>query len=198
MDYYLKGGDRDYMLANPQNLRPVFSQEQLATSLRATCLQDFASDVAALVNLPILFVDTAALVEDIKEGLLVDPIAKQELDLCVKGSPSTHFLLSPSGLLLMDSRVYVPNYRPERGNLRTCVLQEKHDHPTASHLGFNKTLELLCHDYTWPQLRTDCKKFVTQCVLCARNKPLVPLPLWPIATVANPQTSLAFDQYGLH
>ena len=72
------------MLANPQNLRPVFSQEQLATSLHATCLQDVASDAAALVNLLIPFVDTAALVEDIKEGLLVDPIAKRELDLCVK------------------------------------------------------------------------------------------------------------------
>ena len=113
VDYYLKGGDRDYMLANLQNLRPVFSQEQLATSLRATCLQDIASNAAALVNLPILFVDTAALVEDIKEGLLVNPIAKWELDLCVKGSPSMCFSLSPSGLLLMDSRVYVPDYRPE-------------------------------------------------------------------------------------
>ena len=37
-DYYLKGEDRDYTLANPQNLRPVFSQEQLSSSLRATRL----------------------------------------------------------------------------------------------------------------------------------------------------------------
>ena len=140
------------MLVNPQNLRPVFSQEQLTTSLHTTRLQDVASDAAALVDLLILFVDTAALVEDIKEGLLVDPIAKRELDLCVKGSPSTRFSLSPSGLLLMDSCIYVPDYRPEQGNLCTHVLQEKHDHPTASHLGFNKMLELLCCDYTWPQI----------------------------------------------
>ena len=33
MDYYLKGGDRDYMLANPQNLHPIFTQERLATAL---------------------------------------------------------------------------------------------------------------------------------------------------------------------
>ena len=113
VDYYLKGGDRDYMLANLQNLHPVFSQEQLTTSLHTTRLQDIASDTAALVNLPIPFVNTAALVEDIKEGLLVNPIAKGELNLCVKGSPSMHSLLSPSGLLLMDSCVYVPDYRPK-------------------------------------------------------------------------------------
>ena len=152
VDYYLKGGDRDYMLANLQNLRPIFSQEQLATSLCATRLQDVASDMAALVDLPILFVNTTALVEDIKEGLLVNPIAKRELNLCVKGSPSMCFSLSPLGLLLMDSCVYVPNYRPERGNLCTCILQEKHNHPTAGHLGFNKMLELLRRDYTWPQI----------------------------------------------
>jgi hypothetical protein len=38
VDYYLKGGDRTYTLANPQNLRPIFSQEQLTTLLRATYL----------------------------------------------------------------------------------------------------------------------------------------------------------------
>jgi hypothetical protein len=38
VDYYLKRGDRDYNLANLQNLRPIFSQEQLATLLRTTYL----------------------------------------------------------------------------------------------------------------------------------------------------------------
>ena len=33
VDYYLKEGDRDFMLANPQNLRPVFTQEKLAAAL---------------------------------------------------------------------------------------------------------------------------------------------------------------------
>ena len=33
MDYYLKGGDRDYTLVNPQNLHPIFTQERLTTAL---------------------------------------------------------------------------------------------------------------------------------------------------------------------
>ena len=143
VDYYLKGGDRDYILANPQNLRPLFSQEQLAASLRATRLQEVAKDAAALVDSSIPILDAAALVEDIKIGLAIDPLAKREFDLCSKSTPSPRFSLSPSGLLLLDRRVYVPDYRPDRGNLRTHILQEKHDHPTAGHFGFNKTLELL-------------------------------------------------------
>ena len=65
IDYYLKGEDRDFMLANPQNLHPVFLQEQLTTSLCVTCLQEVVSNTAALVDIPIPVVNTAALVEDI-------------------------------------------------------------------------------------------------------------------------------------
>jgi hypothetical protein len=69
-DYYLKRGDRDYTLANPQNLCPIFSQEQLATSLCVTRLYDIALDTAALVDPPILVIDIVALVEDIKAGFV--------------------------------------------------------------------------------------------------------------------------------
>jgi len=81
MDYYTKGGDRDYILTNLQNLRPIFMQEHLATSLCAMCLQPVASDVAALVDLSVPLLDATALVEDIKARLLVDPLAIRDVDL---------------------------------------------------------------------------------------------------------------------
>ena len=37
-DVYPKEGDRDYACINPHNFQPIFTQEQLASSLRATCL----------------------------------------------------------------------------------------------------------------------------------------------------------------
>src|SRR5882724_9603449 len=37
-DVYLKEGNSDYASVNPQNYRPVFTSEQLASSLRATTL----------------------------------------------------------------------------------------------------------------------------------------------------------------
>ena len=130
-------------------------------------------------------IDSAALLDDIKAGYQHDPIARRKLDLCTKGTPSPRFSTSPSGLLLLDHRVYVPDHRPERGSLHTHILQEKHDHLTSGHFGYNKTLELLRRDYTWPNICSDCKNYVSQCVLCARNKPschhpyslLQPLPI---------------------
>ena len=89
VDYYLKGEDRDYVHTNPQNLHLVFTQEQLATSLCVMRLQPVASDAAALVDVSVPILDAAAIIEDIKTGLSVDPLAKWELDLCLKGSLST-------------------------------------------------------------------------------------------------------------
>ena len=195
-DYYLKGEDRDYTLANPQNCRPIFTQEQLAVSLRATRLHDIAQDAVAIVDLPIPIIDSAALIEDVKAGYSADPLAQRELELCVNGNPSPRFSLSPSGLLLLNRRVYVPDYRPDRGNLRTRVLQEKHDHPTSSHFGFNKTLELVRRDYTWPSMRRDTKNFVSQCTLCARNKPSRHRPyglLQPLPIPERPWHSVSMD-----
>ena len=177
-------------------MHPIFSQEHLTASLRATILQDVAKDAATLVNSSIPILDAAALIEDIKIGLTIDPLAQWEFDLCLKGTPSPRFSLSPSGLLLFDHRVYVPDYRPKRGHLCTRVLQEKHDHPTAGHFGFSKTLELLQHDYTWPSARNNCKNFVSQCVLCVRNKSLCHRPyglLQPLPIPERPWHSISMD-----
>jgi hypothetical protein len=37
-DVYPKGGSSDYATVNPNNLRPMFTQEQISASLRATQL----------------------------------------------------------------------------------------------------------------------------------------------------------------
>jgi hypothetical protein len=195
-DYYLKGGDRDYTLANLQNLHPIFMQEQLATSLCATRLHKVALDAASLVDSSIPILDSVALLEDIKAGLTVDPLANRELEQCLKGSPSPRFTLSSSGLLLMDHHVYIPDFRPNCGNLCTCVLQEKHDHPMAGHFSYNKTLELLHHNYVWPSMHMDSKNFVTQCILCAHNKPSCHRPyrlLQPLPIPECPWHSISMD-----
>jgi len=86
-------------------------------------------------------VDCSVSILNISAGLSVNPLSSRELDLCLKGSPSPRFSLSPFGLLLMDPRVYIPEYRHEQGNLHNRGLQAKNDHPTAGHFGHNKTLE---------------------------------------------------------
>ena len=83
-------------------------------------------DAAALVDCSVPILDVLA-------GLSAESLSSRELDYCLKGSPSPRYYLSPFGLLLMDRRVYFPEYRPERGSFHTRGLQAKHNHSTAGH-----------------------------------------------------------------
>ena len=50
-DVYPKEGDSGYAMANPQNYRPVFTQEQLSTSLRATFLEAPTLRASIIMNI---------------------------------------------------------------------------------------------------------------------------------------------------
>ena len=76
------------MLVNPQNLCPMFLQEQLASLLHATCLQEVLRDAASLVDISVPILAAAALSDDIKASLQIDPLAKWELNHCLQGSPT--------------------------------------------------------------------------------------------------------------
>ena len=160
-DVYPKGGEKDYSSINPQNFKPIFTDQQLTVSLCATGLEP-------IVNQALEIIDANQLHNDILEGLKHDKFAQEILSAPIP--PESRYSKSDSGLLLLDSRIYVPDYRPDSGHLRTRVLQLKHDHPTAGHPGQNRTLDLLRREYTWPNVRTDVKDFVNSCVSCKRNK----------------------------
>jgi hypothetical protein len=162
-DVYPKRGDKDFALVNPQNARPIFSSEQLSTSLRATFLATPVLRAAALIDFENLHID-------LLEALKDDVAAQKHLKDIESGSNDPRWSLSEAGLLLHDNRAYVPDYTTPRGNLRLRILQEKHDHPTAGHFGQSKTYELIRREYTWPQLRADVKAFTKSCIACGRAK----------------------------
>ena len=162
-DVYPKRGDKDYALVNPQNTRPVFSSEQLSTSLRATFLANPVLCAAALINFENLHID-------LLEGLKEDAVAQQHLKELESGINDPRWSLSEAGLLLYNNRAYVPDYTSPRGNLRLRILQDKHDHLTAGHFSQSKTYELIRREYMWPQLRADVKAFTKSCIACGRAK----------------------------
>ena len=50
------------------------------------------------------------------------------------------------------------------------VLQYKHDHILAGHVGQNKTLQAVHWDYFWPKLCTFVQDFCASCTTCKRTK----------------------------
>ena len=156
-DVYPKEGDRDYARVNPQNFRPVFTQEQLASSLRATYLAEPVLRASSLV-------DVDAIHKDILAALPADPAIA---DYLIAPIPEdSRWSRDVDGLLRLDNRIYVP----DANDLRLRILRYKHDHPLSGHFGQNRTLDLLRREYTWPGVRTFVKDYVSSCTACARAK----------------------------
>jgi hypothetical protein len=52
------------------------------------------------------------------------------------------------GLLTVHGKIYVPKDR----ELRHCIIEQHHDTRITRHAGHFKTLELVSHNYWWPQM----------------------------------------------
>ena len=126
-DVYPKEGRSNYASVNLHNLRPIFTQEQLASSLCATFLS-----VPALCAAIIM--DIEKLRSNIHSSLCSNPITSAQLN-----SPSPCWSVDSEGFLLLDDKIYVPT----TPNLQLQILQYKHDHPISGHFRQNQTMELV-------------------------------------------------------
>jgi len=140
--------DSGYTRVNPQNLRPVFTQEQLSNSLHTTYLE-------FLVLRAVMIMDVETLHSDILSALPSDPIAQVHL----ADPPDSHWSTNEARFIQLDGCIYVLDL----DDLCLQVLWYQHDHSLAGHFGQNWTLELIWHEYTWPDLRTFIKDYIWSC-----------------------------------
>ena len=176
-DVYPKEGDSDYSVINPHNFRPVFTQEQLASSLRATIL-----------HYPVLrasfLLDEDQLRSDIRSALnsaSPTPELAKGLELAAQGHP--RWSKDDEGWLRLNGRIYVPDV----DDLRLRVLRSRHDHPTAGHWGQNKTQALILRDYAWPGLRLLVRDYCKSCTACGRAKVPRHLPYGTLKQLPIPE-----------
>ena len=176
-DVYPKEGDSDYSVVNPHNFRPVFTQEQLASSLRATIL-----------HYPVLrasfLLDEDQLRSDIRSALnsaSPTPELAKGLELATQGHP--RWSKDDEGWLRLNGRIYVPDV----DDLRLRVLRSRHDHPTAGHWGQNKTQALILRDYAWPGLRLLVRDYCKSCTACGRAKVPRHLPYGTLKQLPIPE-----------
>ena len=75
--------------------------------------------------------------------------------------------VTPDRFLRHDSLIYIP----DSNDLWLRVLRYKHDLILSGHLGQNKTVDLICHNYTWPRLHEFDRKYCKSCTTCMQAKP---------------------------
>jgi len=153
-DIYAKEEVNDYAKVNSHNLRPVFIQEQLSASLRATSLIS-----AALHRLFIM--DVEQLHTDIRTAYHTDLLTTAQLP-----QPTDPKWTLSEGLLLLNNRIFIP----DSADLCLRVMKHMHDHPLSGHLGQNKTLDLVRREYVWPGMRAFIKDYCNSCTTCKRFK----------------------------
>ena len=61
-------------------------------------------------------------------------------------------------------------YVPDNDSLHMKVISSHHNSPVTSHLGYQKTQELIEHQYYWPRLASDVKEYVSRCNQCTHFK----------------------------
>ena len=183
-DVYPKEGDIGYAQVNPHNFRPIFTNDQLTTSLRATFLEGPVLRASVVM-------DFEAVHQSIREHYSSDGEAMAGLKL-VDDPSNLRWTMGLDGLLRLDGRIYVPNF----GDLRLQILRFFHDHPLSGHFGQNRTLEAVRRQYTWPKVREFVKDYVSSCTICGRNKPRRHRPyglLKPLPVPSRPWDSISMD-----
>ena len=144
--------------ANPQNFRPIFTEEQLKTLLRAMFLEG-----------PVLrgsvVMDFENLHQTIKNSYHSDPNVESGLLLAKDGS-NKRWSIDSSGFLCFDSRIYVSDV----ADLCLELLCYYHDHPLAGHFGQNQTLHSIQKDYTFPNICAFVQDYICSCTHCGHNK----------------------------
>ena len=66
------------------------------------------------------------------------------------------------GYLWYQGKIWVP----DKEEIRTNIIRQNHDIPTAGHGGTAKTTELLQRKYYWPNMRETIKQYVKGCDVC--------------------------------
>ena len=84
---------------------------------------------------------------DIKKTVMMDQVLTRYLDT-TKPPEDARWTTDINSHLRFEGQIFVPEVK----DLRLCVLKAKHDHVLAGHPGQVKTLQLICRDYTWPNL----------------------------------------------
>src|SRR3984957_18255289 len=101
-DVYPKEGDRDYAKVNPQNFRPVFTQEQLALSLRASY---YFEPLIRAVGI----MDVGQLHTDIHSAQQSDTHSLEIIATLSRPDADPRWSLDGTGLLRYDGHMWVPD-----------------------------------------------------------------------------------------
>jgi hypothetical protein len=205
--HYLEGCKQFMLYTDHQSIKYIFTQKDLSRR-QARWLDDLADfqpnmqiaykpgaqnradslsrHIASLHLLTDYTISSSTFLSDIKAAYASDPYY----------TPSARrptFLRFENGLWLFRDRICVPN----SPTLRTRILLDYHDAPSAGHPGYLKTLTSIAAHFWWPRMTRTIRAYVASCATCQRSKPSTqPTPglLRPHAVPTRPWSHISMDR----
>ena len=179
---YVEG--KHNVVADALSRRPDHAPDQQPTLMLALVHSHSHSTPTRILAL-------TSLLADVMEASRTDPDYRSVLNRRRTRSDS---FTERGGLLYYDngSRLVIPN----QPALRTRLMQECHDTPTAGHLGKDKTIELMKRRFYWRGMDDDIARYVTTCDACQRNKPSTQSqmgPMQPLPIPTRPWQQVSMD-----
>jgi hypothetical protein len=134
---------------------------------------------------------------EIQEKAKNDKTMQEVIELLAKGiKKSRKYAL---GLCELENNVLTYNglvWVPEDDEIKLKILKQHHDEMTAGHPGRAKTFELVTRTYYWPGQREYVTRYVENCDMCKRIKPVRHAPyglLKPLQLPERPWNSISMD-----
>jgi hypothetical protein len=161
-DYWPRGGGdtvsrNEFTFLKPEQVKGFSSEIYMVCAAVAQSL-DIDEDPSAAIS--------TALPTDPDIGPYLEQLRNPNLPC----DEQTQDYLQPFAILdntvLYNGLVYVP----KSDDLKLRILRMHHDVTPAGHLGQEKTLELVTHNFHWPGMRKMVNEYVSTCDTCARNK----------------------------
>lgn len=148
---------------------------------RADALSRHISDLNLLTSFTI---SSDTLLSDIKSAYSSDPFYSD--------SNRPTYLRLHNDLWLFNDRICVPN----SPTIRTTILRDYHDAPSAGHSGYLRTLNSIASHFWWPRMTRTVRAYVSSCATCQRTKPSTQSPaglLRPHAVPDRPWSHISMD-----
>jgi hypothetical protein len=105
------------------------------------------------------------LLQQIKDIYQLDPLCQQLIENA-ESRLEQDVTLRDGILYKNNKQIYIPNVN----EIKNIIFHEAHTSRTASHVGVNKTVELIERNYYFPRLNTEVREFISNCVTCQTSK----------------------------
>ena len=86
----------------------------------------------------------------------------KEIQKIMNGELREDFVITPDGMLVMKSKIYVPNV----DNLRKTIMEESHCSSYAMHPSNTKIYRTIKENYWWLGMKRDITEFVSKYLVC--------------------------------